>query len=94
MEILPQRDESGRVGGYVSIESEVSERRSREAELQNLRLAVEQSPTSSWTRQTRRLHEVDNQFVVTLEAALSFPPGGSSTAFGSNGLRDQVGEIV
>lgn len=46
MEITPQRNAKGQLVGFMAIESDVTERRRSEQELQNLRTAVEQSGNS------------------------------------------------
>ncbi|MDX2080774.1 MAG: PAS domain S-box protein [Terrimicrobiaceae bacterium] len=46
IEVVPHRSASGKLTGYISVETDITAWREREAELLNLRTAVEQSPSS------------------------------------------------
>ena len=86
------RDFSGEITGFLGIATDLSQIRQVEMSLrQNESLLEETSEVARlggwqldleskevlWSAQTRRIHEVDSDFVPTLESALSFYPGAA-----------------
>jgi len=86
------RDFSGEITGFLGIATDLSQIRQVEMSLrQNESLLEETSEVARlggwqldletkevlWSAQTRRIHEVDIDFIPTLESALSFYPGAA-----------------
>lgn len=92
LSIEPLRDESGAVSHYVAVQVDITEQKQIDESLQRHAAMLEaageianiggwevdlETMTPVWSKETRRIHEVDDDFVLTLENALEFyPPDG------------------
>ncbi|MBI1191327.1 MAG: PAS domain-containing protein [Tepidisphaera sp.] len=87
LEIQPIRDEIGTVTGFMAIEADITERVRMTHELSRTEALLQEMGSAAriggweldlaagqleWTRETRRIHEVDDDYVPTVEAAIEF----------------------
>lgn len=92
MEAQPFSDRRGRAAGFVVIQANVTERRATDAALHESRAFLDQTGQVAgvggwqldlqtqalvWSAQTRRIHEVPDDYVPQLDQALMFYPPGA-----------------
>lgn len=104
LEVQPVRDEKGEVTNLIAIEQDITERKRHEAQRRRNEELLETSgelahvggwevdlatKSINWTRQTYRIHEVDEDYVPTLEAGISFFEGE-----GQQRIREAVNRCI
>ncbi len=85
--VEPLRDDGGKVTHYLAVQVDVTERRNRDEGLERHASMLEaageianvggwefdlETMTPVWSKETRRIHEVDDDFVPTIKNALEF----------------------
>lgn len=89
VELQPLRDDRGRVQGFMAILSDVTARVRAQERIAHQELLLRETgeiaavggweldlttQTLTWSEQTRRMHEVDDDYVPTVERAIEFYP--------------------
>ena len=92
IEAQPFTDRRGRAAGFVVIQSNITERRATDEALRESRAFLDktgrvagvggwkldlQSQALAWSEQTRRIHEVPDDYVPQLDEAIAFYPPGA-----------------
>ena len=93
--IIPELDADGRIVGYLSVTFDITERKLQEEELRKSELFLDRTGKMAgvggwevdlvtgnvvWSRETRRIHGVDADYVPDLQTAFQFyPPESRST---------------
>ena len=92
--IIPDVDADGRIVGYLSVTFDITERRQQEEELRKSELFLDRTGKMAgvggwevdlvtggvvWSRETRRIHGVDADYVPDLQTAFQFYPPESRT---------------
>ncbi len=93
--IIPELDADGRVAGYLSVTFDITERKQQEEELRKSELFLDRTGQMAgvggwevdlvtgsvvWSRETRRIHGVDADYVPDLQTAfLFYPPEARAT---------------
>ena len=92
--IIPDADADGRIVGYLSVTFDITERKLQEEELRKSELFLDRTGTMAgvggwevdlasgavvWSRETRRIHGVDADYVPDLQTAFRFYPPESRT---------------
>ncbi|MCK9684509.1 PAS domain S-box protein [Scleromatobacter humisilvae] len=85
--LIPETDTDGRIVGYLSVTFDISERKQQEEELRKSELFLDRTGKMAgvggwevdlvtglvvWSRETRRIHGVGDDYVPDLQAALQF----------------------